>query len=60
MLSPFLAQPEFAAYLHTVIPAQRLGRANDVANAAVWLGNSAESGYINGVVLPVDGGFSAR
>ncbi|KAL9034555.1 MAG: hypothetical protein Q9214_006995, partial [Letrouitia sp. 1 TL-2023] len=60
MLAPFLAKQEFSSYLATVIPARRLGRPSDVANAAVWLGSSAESAYVNGVILPVDGGFSAR
>ncbi|MCZ6636079.1 MAG: SDR family oxidoreductase [bacterium] len=39
-------------------PMGRLGDPEDVAGAAVWLASSA-SEFVTGVVLPVDGGFSA-
>ena len=61
MLQPFVAaSPEFAVYLDTSIPAGRLGRPGDVAGAAVWLACGAESAYVTGIALPVDGGFTAR
>ena len=60
LLAPFLANPDFASYLDTVIPARRVGRPRDVAGAAVWLASGDESGYVNGIVLPIDGGFTAR
>jgi NAD(P)-dependent dehydrogenase (short-subunit alcohol dehydrogenase family) len=41
------------------IPAQRLGVAEDVASCAVFLA-SDEAAYVNGAVLTVDGGISAR
>jgi len=41
------------------IPLGRLGSAEDMANAALWLA-SDESSYVTGVALPVDGGFTAR
>ena len=41
------------------IPLGRFGRAEDVAQAALWLA-SDEAAYITGVALPVDGGFTAR
>ncbi|KAL8936337.1 MAG: hypothetical protein Q9216_004985 [Gyalolechia sp. 2 TL-2023] len=53
-------QPSFPTYLKTVIPTGRLGKPSDVAKTAVWLGDAGQSGYVHGVVVPVDGGFSAR
>ncbi|KAG1444754.1 hypothetical protein G6F57_017735 [Rhizopus arrhizus] len=41
------------------IPAGRWGTPDDLAGAAVFLASSA-SDYINGAVLPVDGGWLAR
>lgn len=41
------------------IPAGRWGAASDLAGAAVFLA-SAASDYVNGIVLPVDGGWLAR
>ena len=61
MLTPELARsPAFGQYLDTMIPLQRLGRPSDVAGAAAWLAAGSESGYVTGVVLPVDGGFTTR
>ncbi len=41
------------------IPAGRWGEAGDIAGAAVFLA-SAASNYVNGIVMPVDGGWMAR
>jgi 2-deoxy-D-gluconate 3-dehydrogenase len=41
------------------IPAARWGRPEDITGAAVFLASSA-SDYINGIVLPVDGGWLGR
>lgn len=60
MLAPFLASTDFTSYLDTVIPARHLGKPRDIAGAAVWLASGDESGYVNGIVLPVDGAFTAR
>lgn len=49
----------FEDYLNTSIPARRLGRPRDVAGAAVWLASNADSAYVTGVALTVDGGFTA-
>jgi NAD(P)-dependent dehydrogenase (short-subunit alcohol dehydrogenase family) len=41
------------------VPARRWGKPEDIAAAALFLA-SDEAGYILGVMLPVDGGWSAR
>ena len=40
-------------------PLGRLGEPDDIAHAAVYLG-SDESSWLTGVLLPVDGGYTAR
>jgi NAD(P)-dependent dehydrogenase (short-subunit alcohol dehydrogenase family) len=40
------------------IPAGRLGRPEEIAQPAVFLASDMAS-YINGVALPVDGGYLA-
>lgn len=44
---------------HEASPTGRMGTGWDIAHAAVFLA-SDEAGYINGVLLPVDGGLTAR
>jgi NAD(P)-dependent dehydrogenase (short-subunit alcohol dehydrogenase family) len=44
---------------HEASPTGRMGTGWDIANAAVFLA-SDEASYINAVVLPVDGGLTAR
>lgn len=41
------------------IPAERWGKPEDVAGAAIFLASHA-SDYINGIVIPVDGGWLGR
>ena len=41
------------------IPQNRLGRPEEIADAAAWLA-SDESSYVNGAVIPVDGGCWAK
>ncbi|EAR51286.1 oxidoreductase, short-chain dehydrogenase/reductase family protein [Oceanicola granulosus HTCC2516] len=59
MIGELLEDPEFEASMTTNIPLGRVGRAEEVAEVAVFLASDAAS-YINGVILPVDGGWSAR
>ena len=40
-------------------PMGRFGEPNELIGALLWLCSSAGSGFVNGVVVPVDGGFSA-
>ena len=53
---------EFEAFLDkrlgTMIPSRRVAYPRDIANAALFLA-SDESSYVNGAVLPVDGGATA-
>ncbi|WP_234538578.1 SDR family oxidoreductase [Streptomyces shenzhenensis] len=51
--------PERSRSLLERIPAGRWGRASDLAGATVFL-CSAASDYVDGVVLPVDGGWLGR
>ncbi|GAA1626755.1 2-dehydro-3-deoxy-D-gluconate 5-dehydrogenase KduD [Kribbella alba] len=53
------ADPEREAAIRDRIPAGRWGRPDDLVGAAVFLA-SAASGYVNGHVLAVDGGWLAR
>ena len=62
ILDPFAAQlggreALFARTLRT-IPAGRVGRPEDIADAALFLA-SDEASYVNGVAFPVDGGMRA-
>jgi 2-deoxy-D-gluconate 3-dehydrogenase len=41
------------------IPAERWGRADDLAGATVFLASGA-SDYVHGAIIPVDGGWLAR
>lgn len=50
---------EMVAKRHAACPTGRMGNGWDVANAALFLA-SDESSYINAVILPVDGGLTAR
>ena len=51
--------PERSAAIVGRIPAGRWGRAQDLAGATVFLASHA-SDYVDGVVLPVDGGWLGR
>ena len=41
------------------VPMGRFARPDDVASAVAWLCDDDQSGFVNGVVLPVDGGWTA-
>jgi len=40
-------------------PMNRFGTPDDLVGTLLWLTDSASSGFVNGVVVPVDGGFAA-
>jgi NAD(P)-dependent dehydrogenase (short-subunit alcohol dehydrogenase family) len=41
------------------VPMGRFARPDDIAQAIIWLCDSSKSGFVNGVALPVDGGWTA-
>ncbi len=49
---------QFLEMLTKNMPMRRLGTADDIANAALFLASS-ESAYTSGAVIPVDGGLAA-
>jgi NAD(P)-dependent dehydrogenase (short-subunit alcohol dehydrogenase family) len=40
-------------------PLERFGTPEDLLGTLIWLINEKASGFVNGIVIPVDGGFSA-
>ena len=40
-------------------PMGRFGKVTDLTGTLLWLASNDASGFVNGVVVPVDGGFSA-
>lgn len=40
-------------------PMGRLGRPEDLVGTVLWLADATASGFVTGIVVPVDGGFSA-
>lgn len=48
----------FQNYAKTMIPEARYGREGELDTAAIFL-SSPLSSYVNGVILPVDGGYTA-
>jgi len=59
MTRGYLSDPEFKAYVLDNTPLHRLATVDDVAAATCFLA-SDEAKMITGVVLPVDGGWTAH
>jgi len=57
MSSPLYADPEIRAIRQGRVPLGRLGTADDIARAVLWLA-SAEADYVTGHELVVDGGVT--
>ena len=52
-----LDTPCFKAYAGSVIPSERYGEEGELDTAAIFLA-SDKTAYVNGVMLPVDGGYT--
>jgi gluconate 5-dehydrogenase len=48
----------FQEYAKTMIPLSRYGKEGELDTAAIFLA-SPLSTYVNGVILPVDGGYTS-
>lgn len=48
----------FQEYARTMIPMERYGKEGELDTAAIFLSSPASS-YVNGVILPVDGGYTS-
>jgi NAD(P)-dependent dehydrogenase (short-subunit alcohol dehydrogenase family) len=59
MTAPLRQNPEIERKLARLHPMARLGHPEEVAEAALFLASERAS-FITGVVLPVDGGYTAR
>ena len=59
MSASSFVDPERIRYFENVIPYNRFGTPDDVAQAVAFLASDL-SGFINGVALPVDGGQTAK
>ncbi|MET8956098.1 glucose 1-dehydrogenase [Streptomyces sp. NPDC004393] len=57
--TPLIANldPEYRASLDASHPLGRIARAEEIADAVVWLA-SDKSSFVTGIALPVDGGYS--
>jgi 3-oxoacyl-[acyl-carrier protein] reductase len=59
IISKMVETPAFIAGIRKAIPHHRLGSPRDIANGCVYLA-SDDGEYVNGVLLPIDGGLSAQ
>jgi len=59
VISKMVANEAFISAVRRAIPSPRLGSPRDIANGVVFLA-SDEAEYINGVLLPIDGGLTCK
>ena len=52
-------KPEFRAQVTALHPIGRIGKSEEIADAAIWL-SSSKSSFVTGHSLLVDGGFTAQ
>jgi gluconate 5-dehydrogenase len=49
---------QFQAFAHSHVPMKRYGREGELNAGAIFLA-SEEASYVTGVILPIDGGYTA-
>jgi NAD(P)-dependent dehydrogenase (short-subunit alcohol dehydrogenase family) len=59
IMTKMLNTPAFIDAVKKTIPSPRLGHPRDIANGCVYLA-SDEGEYVNGVLLPIDGGLTCK
>ena len=59
MTKTFLEDENFSKFIISSTPLGYVGKPEDVAQAALYLG-SDDSAYVTGIVLPVDGGWTCK
>ena len=58
LTKPVLDTPSFQEFAKTHVPMQRYGKPGELDAAAVFLA-SDEASYVTGLIMPVDGGYTA-
>lgn len=58
LTKPVLDTNEFQEYMRGTVPMQRYGREGELNAGAIFLA-SDEASYVTGVILPIDGGYTA-
>ena len=58
LTSAVLNTPEFTEYMKGTVPMQRYGKEGELNAGAIFLA-SDEASYVTGVILPIDGGYTA-
>jgi NAD(P)-dependent dehydrogenase (short-subunit alcohol dehydrogenase family) len=59
VITKMVQNESFISAVKQAIPSNRLGHPRDIANGCVYLA-SDEGEYVNGVLLPIDGGFTCK
>lgn len=59
IITKMVKNEQFISAVRRAIPSPRLGRPRDIANGVVYLA-SDDAEYVNGVLLPIDGGMTCK
>jgi len=59
LMNPDGSYTERAQKIISHTPMRRLGRPEDLLGTLLWLIDEQASGFVTGIVVPVDGGFMA-